>query len=393
MHCVRMVEGRIAEYLAGTGKPDPVRLFVKREPHKLTKVALGRWRLIWSVPFVESVIDKLIWQAMVAAEVNALYKIPSVVGFSPFKGGYNHLYRELDYDGEFREEDKAHWDFTYSFWLLSWNVELRFRLCIGAPDDWFSMAKIRRDNAYKGFVIFSDGVMLEQILAGIMRSGSFTTLSFNSSGMVMSKILVKINLGEDFSVSKDKIFAVGDDSFERDGYLSSNEAVKQAYLNLGIYLKEFKVGKLTDITFCSRRVVLAPNSSMLVPIPLNWNKHVHALRYGEPSKHKNLPDAVFSLMMEYAFSPREFEILSSVLKQVAPTKVRSKEWCQYMLTGFESAPGHVFSLDLFFRPKKFGFEGDEHGCEFTTHTFKKRRASRVSVNRVIDSVRDVDEAT
>jgi len=80
----------------------------------------------------------------------------------------------------------------------------------------------------------------------------------------------------------------------------------------------------------------SPESNVWVPVPLNWMKNTFELSHCEAKGQGNLPEALQSLCIEYAFHPR-FKELHGLLARQAPSKFKSEQWFKAIITGWEQA--------------------------------------------------------
>nr|WRQ64952.1 RNA-dependent RNA polymerase [Sobelivirales sp.] len=315
---------------------DPVRIFIKWEPHTREKAAIDRWRLIWSISLVDQIIDALIWEESLQAEVNNYDKIPSKPGFSPAYGGYDRLYRGVD-DGSRRisTKDMSFWDWTMHWAWYYVDCNVRLRLCTSPRDAWFEwLAEARTRALCAGYVIFSDGVVFVMLgPGGIVRSGGKITISINSRGQVINRIIAELRLNGFFDVRNFSMACMGDDALERLGNLDK-DAYTAVLRDLGFVVKYIDVGPIGELDFCSRRVVR--KFGQWVPLPLNWKKHSFVLKCHETKKQDVLVESCASLCLEYAFDDERFQALYELMRAVGgPTHplLRSQLYCQSIISG------------------------------------------------------------
>jgi hypothetical protein len=322
---------------------DPVRLFVKQDAHTKEKADLKRWRLIWSISIIDQLVDRILWKEYIDNEVINCDKLPSKVGWAFLKGGQEQIYRELYRLGKrYAKSDKSSWDWTVSYWLARWVQLLKFRLCVNDDPDsfWHRLAEARHETLFcHRRIIFSDGFEYKQLIPGIIPSGFYRTLSDNSQMQVILKVLVHYIDGHDNVKWEDIMMdAWGDDDLGLEG-LVKIERFKEIINSLGFIFKEIKVtSNLLDLSVCSRGMKMLPNGK-IVPIPENWEKHQYNLVMREEKSDKSeFIDNLDALMLEYAFVPEIFDKLRKVMIREAPKeRIRSREWYQNMITGYESA--------------------------------------------------------
>lgn len=312
---------------------DPVRIFIKWEPHTKEKAAIGRWRLIWSVSVVDQLIDAVLWEESLAAEIAHYREIPSKPGFSPAYGGYDELFSSID-DGSDNivTKDMQGWDWTMPGWYYWADTKRRIRLCLNAIPKWFewlAMARTRCECC--GWLVFSDGAVLVQNKEGINRSGGKRTISINGFGQIGNKIITSLRLKGRFLWKEDALAAMGDDALERLHGITP-EQYSSTLADLGFRTKYVDKGRIGEMDFCSRRVIR--EFGQWVPIPLNWDKHRFVLRCHE-DKEDVLDQALSSLLLEYAFDDEKFHLIRGLLISLNPRLARSQAFAQGLVTGID----------------------------------------------------------
>jgi hypothetical protein len=93
-----------------------VRVFIKREPHKVAKILEGRLRLISSVSVVDQIIGRILWAHMDEWLVSNWRLLPSKLGFADLRG---EIVEALDWlqppdnrDWRIVDDDKSSWDWS-----------------------------------------------------------------------------------------------------------------------------------------------------------------------------------------------------------------------------------------------------------------------------------------
>lgn len=156
---------------------DPIRLFVKPEPHKSKKIEEGRFRLISSVSVVDQIIDHLLHDDYDAKLSESWIHHAPKSGWTPLCGGWKSF-------PEFKKPlavDKKAWDWTVRPWLLELSLRHRIRQCENISAAWMDLAWWRWERLYKDPVfILSSGDLFKQKIPGVRKSGCVTTLSDNS---------------------------------------------------------------------------------------------------------------------------------------------------------------------------------------------------------------------
>lgn len=319
----------------GKELPKPmVRIFVKNEPHKLKKIRERKYRLIWALPLEWQLLHRTAFGASLASEQANHEKIPTKDGLSLIRGGANRFVSDID-DGtdKIGDRDLEGWDLSTPEWLLRDDCEVRKRLCLNPSP--FMMDLL--DRCYSSLllvdVIFSDGTIISQEIPGIVKSGGFITLSGNSRMQVLLKILYCNEKCGGFVEQKHKVAAVGDDSLERMHGIVPSE-FQQWLTEHGFKCKDFNVGRMSEMTFCSHKFVKYGVS--WVPVPTNWMKHQFSLSCKPKGNLQFFREQLSSLMLEYAFDDEVFPQLNSTLTQVDPSYTFSQEWAKEFVLGFES---------------------------------------------------------
>lgn len=317
---------------------DPTRVFIKREFHKIEKAKLQRWRLIWSISVVDQLVDTVLWQNSLEAEVKNFETIPAKVGMGMVGGAWNRLYNDLQLLGKERYSisDYSGFDWTVANWCYEMDTESRLRLCVEGLDDEFRELARRRDKLMqKGLVIFSDGTLLQPLTGGIQKSGSKRTISMNSKINTFIKCLAAYRIRGYVDWNLDKIAAAGDDKLDR--FHLDEDKYREVVESLGFIIKYLQVSdKIEDLSFCSfgfkRNEV-----GEFVPVPENWLKHQYNLRMKEKLNDEIQSQSLTSLLYLYSFVDDKFNILSALLSSINPAILKSQKYYKTLVAGWESA--------------------------------------------------------
>lgn len=234
--------------LVELGYCDPVRLFVKQEPHAMRKIKEGRFRLISSVSLVDQLVERLIFGPQNQLEIQRWRNIPSKpgMGLSLYEQAIS-IWRELQtYHDQHpaAEADISGFDWSVQSWEL-W-ADLAIRIELGDFESKLRKAAMSRFYCFMNSVFqLSDGTLVEQGLPGLMKSGSYCTSSTNSR----IRCLMAELIGAPWCI------AMGDDSVE--GYV---RGAKERYLELGHRCKDYipcetdPEGALRRVNFCSHEL-------------------------------------------------------------------------------------------------------------------------------------------
>jgi len=381
---IPLVREQIRQYLEVEDfKGDPVRLFVKQEPHKKKKLRDGRVRLIFSVSVIDQVIDHLLLDPSLDAMYDRHHQVPNKVGMSFYNGGTNLFFRYLD-DGLKRKHwgstDKEAYDWTTPIDAYIADEERRNRSCRNKDSEhyelWKRLFHLRNEATYRGLVITSDGRLYAQLtnwchtceegdvetiwgasqhteesthlcsnclhpvveIGGITRSGGIRTIDMNSWYQVYLKTYHQIEKYGELKYPF-KIASMGDDTAEN---FPQKENVEFALWlrSKGFHPKiEAELTSLQDVEFCSHKFIEV--DSRMVPVPLNWNKHAFNLKCN-PNGGKYLIDTLFALCIEYAFDDVRFNVLYNLLQDLSNDQekqiyLRSRQFFQDLVGGvFES---------------------------------------------------------
>lgn len=226
--------------LVKIGAVDPVRLFVKDEPHDVQKARMQRWRLISSVSVVDEIIERLLGSAQNNLEINNWTTCPSKPGMGltddkSIEALWSFLEPKLK-NGEVACSDVSGWDWTVKWWL--WELEIRARIILSGAEPDSAFCRILSNRIWclaRSVLAHSDGKLVAQKIAGLMKSGSYFTSSSNSRMRVMLAIIV----GSSWAM------AMGDDAAEE-----VVEGAAERYRSYGFQLKSYE--KCGDsVEFCS----------------------------------------------------------------------------------------------------------------------------------------------
>nr|QVG74749.1 hypothetical protein 2 [Virus sp.] len=189
------VWGMVSRRLETLQEADPIRLFVKPEPHKKEKIETGRYRLISSVALVDQIIDHMLFDSMNSlVPPNWLFQ-PVKCGWSPLAGGWKFLPPK-----PMVAIDRSSWDWTVQPWLLEMMLEVRAGLCqtVGPLfEKWLNLAQYRYTQLFaRPLFITSGGTLLRQANPGVMKSGCVNTIVDNSiqQWLLHSRVLLEHGL-------------------------------------------------------------------------------------------------------------------------------------------------------------------------------------------------------
>lgn len=222
---------------------DPIKVFIKQEPHKISKIREGRLRLISSVSMLDSMVDRLLFGRLMEKASKSLYKTPITIGWSPLKGGYRMLYHAARNSVRrpkcFLFVDKSAWDWSVPLWLIEVVREIIETLFVSAPAWWRAAVKVRFDLLFsKARFVFADGTIIMQLSPGIMKSGCYLTILINSIAQLFIHSLILQRMEEIWPDLP--LLCIGDDTSITVSEEVSEEQVQMyisSWRELGFHLK------------------------------------------------------------------------------------------------------------------------------------------------------------
>lgn len=218
--------------LDGTWGDNLIRVFVKQEPTKITKVLENRWRLIMASALPVQMAWQMLFRYHNDREIAQSYFIPSQQGIKLIGGGWKRYRAQWKCLGLENGLDKSAWDWTMPYWCIKLDLEFRRRMGTGSQlGQWFEKATMLYDRMFKDpILVTSSGHMFRQVVPGIMKSGCYNTISTNSHGQCMIHCAVCYDDG--ISVHP-MCKACGDDTLQHSKHCSNINA----YRKYGIIVK------------------------------------------------------------------------------------------------------------------------------------------------------------
>lgn len=174
------VLARYKAVCAGKVWSDPLKVFIKQEPHKKSKILENRLRLIMSVSLIDSMVDRILFQRFANKVTSNYAQTGIMLGWSPVKGGYR-LLEAMFMGKETMSIDKSAWDWSVPHWLLKAVLNLILRLAADYPPWWQLAVETRFKCLFEQpTFIFNDGTLGTQNKPGVMKSGCYLTIIINS---------------------------------------------------------------------------------------------------------------------------------------------------------------------------------------------------------------------
>jgi hypothetical protein len=254
-----LVKKMSARELIQAGLCDPVRIFVKMEPHNQEKLRQRRVRLISSVSLIDQIVERLLGDRQNMAEIRQWYNIPVKPGMGLDDAGLEILWDEMKplLSGA-AQSDVSGWDWSVDEPMQFSDRDLRCLCASQAEGTWFHNAVSNLTSCVVLSVyMFSDGLLAEQLVAGLQNSGRYWTSSGNSHLRVLQA----------YKVGAPWAKAMGDDCVE--GYVK--EAVKR-YEMMGFRIKLYERCDSGSFEFCSHKFT-GPRWAE----PVGWAKTLYRL--------------------------------------------------------------------------------------------------------------------
>lgn len=218
------------------GLMDPVRVFVKNEPHKIEKIKEGRVRLIMSVSLTDKMIEMLLSRHICKLEIANWRHLPSKPGIGFSEADNKSVYDEIMNSGlPMSYADVSGWDMNVKEWMIRDEAEGLIKLCDGQSDAWQHLMRAKAIIECESIYQFSNGEMVMPTFKGIVNSGKLRTSRGNS--------FMRVRMAD--LVGSRKTIAAGDDTVE-----NTVEDAAAKYRKYGIVVKDYV--DVTDMfEFCS----------------------------------------------------------------------------------------------------------------------------------------------
>lgn len=260
---------------------DPIYLFVKPEPHKLSKA--HRKRLISGVAIIDQIIDHMLFDDFNDGLVAKAWLGPVKVGWTPYLGGWKTFPREGV------SMDRSSWDWTMQPWLFRALYDIRDHSCLtDGPrrELWRDLAAWRYRSLFENPVyVCPDGEKFRQREGGVMKSGSVLTITDNSVAQIVLhlRVISEIHSPLEWDDKVGWIWALGDDT---------RQSVPDDIRAYATKLREFCI-----IKECSRAPEFAGYRFLQAGRcePLYKGKHAFNLMHASPRVQEDLAVA-YSLL-------------------------------------------------------------------------------------------------
>lgn len=243
---------------------DPIRLFVKPEPHSAGKMKDRRYRLISSVSLPDRMVDAMCCSSMNKTMVNKWPLGPFRVGWAPTGGGYLMVPISGMYS-----TDCSGWDWSVKMWIFQILLRVRLALCNNPTELWVAALTQRYMQLYeKPLFVTSGGLFFRQKQPGVQKSGCYNTLHDNSMAQYILHIAACMVTGSPYGY----VVILGDDVLRS----YQNEHFYRA-LQQWCHVKTVEpLSHFCGFDFCAGCVV----------DPLYFEKHCFKLLYSEQKQEK-----------------------------------------------------------------------------------------------------------
>ena len=256
------ITGLTAEEIVQGGFADPIKLFVKNEPHRASKISSGRVRVIFSVSIVDRIVQMIMCQLQNSWEIDNWEHIPSKSGFGFTPDKVSRFVKSLSgypshQPSDYTASDVQSWDWNVTEDDFAFEAYVRWSLEDSNPDDLDFYRNVYYAASRK-LVVLSDGRALAQQFPGIMPSGAYFTTPSNSR--------IRVKVGMESGSSPRSMSVMGDDSIEH------------GVIDLRNASRNFKgIQQFEDaVEFCSHLIYFGPGVEPHAE-PINVKKMLYKL--------------------------------------------------------------------------------------------------------------------
>jgi len=303
-------------------RPIVARVFEKGEPTKEAKIIAEMPRCIAGLPTDSLVNHACIFKNFFSNLIHKWRDLPVKYAFNPASTGHmEHLKDVLP--GKVWESDKKNWDFMYYEWIAEIVCKTTQNLAVRHPTwDEDRLSKYRNDISLAFDQVFkntsyrtSDGTLFELKIGGIMKSGWFGTIAFNSIAQVVVDVTVKVLIGMTDSEIYELAIVAGGDDVNQD--LTGVDMVK--YLStakdLGVEMEIHEKEDLEHSEYFSNDI-RRDDMDRLTFHPKRFTKHIEHMK---TVKLDDLANALCSHMENYRHEKDRFVLLENVYHELRNT--------------------------------------------------------------------------
>lgn len=309
MERIEIFKNLVKHRLANPSEADDIKVFIKPEPHKISKLRENRFRLISAVSLTDTMADRVMFGWLMRRALKRVGDTPCLLGWSPISGGYRLL---LEKFSRTRGLDKTAWDWTVQGWLLRLVRDIIKELAVGACESWKEWVDRRWEALFRDAVFqFSDGERVKQPGWGVMKSGCYLTILINSIGQMVYHAIALAEIGKPSDYVA--FVTIGDDVTLED--FPEFEAYERTIQKYGALLKPSQVEE--DVVEFAGFVASRANGGECWPE--YWQKHCFVLTHTSAA----LPELLQSYLLLFHFQPEKREWIKRQLAKIDPSKVIS----------------------------------------------------------------------
>jgi hypothetical protein len=254
---------------------DLIRIFVKQEPHKRSKIEAGRWRLIWSISLVDQCVERVMWTVHTKREIKCWETIPSKPGMGSSDEQIAALAEQIaeirnaktgGVNGSLVDRDVVASDMELAEWLLFCGLMSCLKEYDYPIDSDFTRIHFARHKlGCRPLVVLSNGMVYETLIPGLMLSGRYVTSFMNSRVYVFGSFL----RGE-------RAMCMGDDTIESNTTDMTEEQIQHFYETMGLPTEIGLHALVEGIEFCSLQFYRRPNGTVTA-FPKRWMRTLYRL--------------------------------------------------------------------------------------------------------------------
>lgn len=295
---------------------DDIKVFIKQEPHKLSKIVEGRFRLISAVSLVDTMVDRILFGKFCRNLLDKVTETPCLIGWSPIAGGFRYLLNKFR-GRKTRGLDKTAWDWTVREWLIKAVKDVLLSLLEGHSPGFKDLVDSRwealfRDARYQ----FSDGTVVQQPGWGVMKSGCYLTIVINSIGQMLYHALAmkKLSLPPDAL----RFVTIGDDVTIED--FPQFQEYERIIVSYGAILKPSEPTVHIEFAGFISCIEFGEEKSW----PEYWRKHLFQITHSQLEVSRFLP----SYHILYGMEPNFGEYIRWLMARECPDLLFDRRRCK-----------------------------------------------------------------
>ncbi|APG75960.1 hypothetical protein [Wenzhou sobemo-like virus 1] len=298
-----VVASRLYRLANGYVDLDPIKVFIKEEPHKISKIRDERYRIISSISLVDDVCERLIVGPMNAA-IKAQHRVlPVRVGMGNTEQDVSPFFSYLGKDGSANtivtSDISAHDWSLQEVWFRALS-EVRARI-FGQSIAGDGVVCTSHATLYHRLnmaiisspFVLSDGAVYTQRVPGIQRSGRFDTSVGNSIIRTLAQYVARPDTIRSVSMGDDNVSSYH-------GEINKAKLIR-SFAKIGFSMKNVEVvdasKSVVEVEFCSHRYSRVSSGSVTL----------YAIKPANPSK----------AMAKFAFTARGRQIPDNVRIEMA----------------------------------------------------------------------------